>query len=187
MNISISYPIDMTRHILTQGFGENPQLYKQFIVKGIPLQGHNGLDYAQHSGNSDQVLAAAPGKVIKLTYELGGYGQYVVIQHEGFRTLYAHLSSFFAYVNFIVDTGDAIALTGTTGFSSGVHLHFGLYPDGEPALNGYGGAVNPMPYYGKGENFKPSGTLEYAINPTGNSIFIVRPNKWRKPAKARRK
>ena len=188
MNISIIHPVEMDKHFLTQGFAENRELYKQFIVKGFPLQGHNGHDFATPNGQRAEIYAAATGIISKISYEIGGFGQHIWIQHQGFRTLYAHLSHSVYPVRTEINQGTVIGHTGSTGFSTGVHLHFGLYPDGEPGINGFGGAVDPAPYYGNGAEFNSTGILEFTARPSGNLIAIfTKPSKWKTKAKARRK
>jgi murein DD-endopeptidase MepM/ murein hydrolase activator NlpD len=73
------------------------------------------------------VLASASGKVIvaKPSGYNGGYGKYVVVEHDnGTQTLYAHLSSVLVVVDDEVTKGEKIALSGNTGRSTGPHLHF---------------------------------------------------------------
>lgn len=206
MLISLSYPLDLSLHILTQGFGENPEIYKQFIVKGLPLQGHNGLDYApsplsiplldgeaspeERGGSgvgsgSHEVFSASPGTILKIAYESHGFGHHIWIRHENFRTLYAHLSRVLVGPAQPVNVGDVIGYTGSTGYSSAVHLHFGLYPDGEPVLNGYGGAVDPTPFFGSGAEFTSSGVLLIVRQPSTSIPYKVsylkpKPKKRRK-------
>jgi murein DD-endopeptidase MepM/ murein hydrolase activator NlpD len=124
----------------------------------------------------------------KVAYEEGGFGNYIKVQHEGFVTLYAHLYRIIVHTGSRVSFNQVLGFTGSTGFSTGIHLHFGLYPDGEPRLNGFGGAVNPSPYFGEGAAFNPTGTLEYNARPSGNLIAIyTKPSKWFTPAKARKR
>lgn len=81
----------------------------------------NGLDIAG-GGN---VYAAAAGTVETATYQSGGFGNYVVILHsDGTRTLYGHLSSYSVYTGQRVSQGQTIGVMGSTGNSSGTHLHF---------------------------------------------------------------
>jgi len=89
---------------------------------------HNGIDIPAPGGSN--ILAAADGKVITASYN-SGYGNYVVVYHgNGYSTLYAHSSKLLVSVGQKVSRGDVIALVGTTGSSTGNHLHFEVLIDG---------------------------------------------------------
>lgn len=91
------------------------------------LHGHNGVDLAAPSGN--RIYAAASGKVIIARYGYnGGFGNYVVINHpNGTQTLYAHASSLSVKEGQYVERGQVIATVGSTGRSTGPHLHFEVH------------------------------------------------------------
>lgn len=89
---------------------------------------HTGLDMAASGGSP--IKAVYSGKVIKSEYSQG-YGNYILISHgRGIETLYAHCSSLEAEVGDTVDSGDIIALVGSTGNSTGNHLHFEVRKNG---------------------------------------------------------
>jgi len=87
-------------------------------------------------------VAANSGTVIKAVTSYvpkKGYGKYVIIDHGGgYTTLYGHCSSLLVKVGQTVKRGQAIALVGSTGNSTGPHLHFGIYVNGKE--------VDPLPY-----------------------------------------
>ena len=84
---------------------------------------HYGIDLKLQIG--DTVRCAFPGKVRLTKYEGRGYGYYVVVRHpNGMETVYGHLSRFLVKPNQTVKAGEAIALGGNTGRSTGPHLHF---------------------------------------------------------------
>lgn len=84
---------------------------------------HKGLDIKVYIG--DTIRAAFDGKVRIVKYEPAGYGNYVVIRHpNGLETIYAHLSKHLVNENQIVRAGEPIGLGGSTGRSTGSHLHF---------------------------------------------------------------
>lgn len=84
---------------------------------------HKGIDIKLDIG--DPVYAAFDGVVRLQRYNGGGYGNYVVIRHEnGLETLYGHLSEAIVIRNQIVQAGDIIGFGGSTGRSTGPHLHF---------------------------------------------------------------
>ncbi len=93
---------------------------------GAPRGGgrtHDGLDFPVPYGT--RVGAAGRGTTIYADYNYGGYGNLVVIQHRlGFTTWYAHLSSITSWVGEQVVGGTRIGLVGSTGYSTGPHLHF---------------------------------------------------------------
>lgn len=94
-------------------------------VKTQGIHGYNAVDLAGSYGSS--IRAAAAGEVIvsKSTGWNGGYGQYIVVRHSnGVQTLYAHLSSNSVGVGEYVTQGQLIGGMGTTGKSTGTHLHF---------------------------------------------------------------
>lgn len=89
------------------------------------VHGYNAVDLGASVGTN--VLAAASGEVIvSRSYGYnGGYGQYIVIKHaNGTQTLYAHLSQNYVFVGAQVVQGQVIGAVGTTGRSTGPHLHF---------------------------------------------------------------
>ncbi len=94
-------------------------------VRTQGIHGHNGIDIAAPLGTP--IRAAAAGRVVisKSGGWNGGYGTYVVIQHSnGTQTLYGHMNSVSVSVGETVDKGETIGGMGTTGQSTGVHLHF---------------------------------------------------------------
>ncbi len=102
--------------------------YERPIIGGLKTQGihgHNGVDLASIYGTN--ILASADGQVIvaKSGGWNGGYGSYVVIKHDnGTQTLYAHLSSVIVSAGQVVSQGQIIGHMGSTGDSTGTHLHF---------------------------------------------------------------
>ena len=84
---------------------------------------HRGTDLKVQIG--DTIRAAFDGKVRIKSFERRGYGHYLVLRHpNGLETVYGHLSKFLVKENQIVHAGEAIALGGNTGRSTGSHLHF---------------------------------------------------------------
>src|SRR5699024_8334151 len=99
---------------------------------------HNGTDIA--AGQGTPVSAASSGVVAHAGW-MGGYGNTVMISHGSVTTLYAHLSSVSVSVGQTVSSGQGIGAVGSTGNSTGPHLHFEVHP------NGYGkGTANPRGY-----------------------------------------
>ena len=102
--------------------------YMRPLIGGIKSQGihgYNGIDIASAFGT--EILASASGKVIiaKGSGWNGGYGSYIVIKHDnGTQTLYAHLSGVKVSVGDEVSQGQVIGNMGSTGKSTGTHLHF---------------------------------------------------------------
>jgi murein DD-endopeptidase MepM/ murein hydrolase activator NlpD len=109
------------------------------VVSGFGWRGsrmHEGIDITASSGTP--IWAAAAGTVIWASWR-GGYGNCVVVDHgNGLATLYAHASSILVGVGQSVSQGETVALVGSTGNSSGPHLHF------EVRVNGT--AVDPLGY-----------------------------------------
>ena len=97
---------------------------------------HNGHDWAVNTGT--KVRAAAEG-VVELAYFSERYGYNILINHNnGFKTRYAHLSEVKVSKGEKVEQSQVIALSGSTGFSTGPHLHFEVVKDGK--------RVNPIEY-----------------------------------------
>lgn len=112
--------------------GANGPSYAGYYLKPIAdgrksqgLHGYNGVDLADSCGTP--VMASASGDVI-ISREVGwngGYGNYVVVSHSnGTQTLYSHLSSNIVSAGWHVVKGQVIGYVGSTGKSTGCHLHF---------------------------------------------------------------
>lgn len=96
---------------------------------------HNGIDM---SSSDRTILAADTGKVT-FAGTKNGYGKTVIIDHQnGYETLYAHLSKISVSVGDVVEKGEKIGVMGSTGRSTGVHLHFEVHEDGK--------VQNPLKY-----------------------------------------
>lgn len=90
---------------------------------------HAGYDIANRA--LPPILAADSGTVITSGWNSGGYGNYVIIDHgNGFRTLYAHLSKLYVVQGQTVARGNQIGQMGSTGRSTGPHLHFEVFKNG---------------------------------------------------------
>lgn len=108
---------------------------KHPILRKIKM--HTGIDISAKSGNA--IVAANSGTVIISGWQ-NGYGNTIVIDHGGgITTLYAHCSKLLAKKGKEVKAGDNIAKVGSTGLSTGPHLHFEVRKDGKPVnpLSGY--------------------------------------------------
>jgi len=102
------------------------QLTSSFGERVDPIDGsvrsHHGIDLGAASGTP--IKAAAPGRVV-FAGERGGYGNLVIVEHaDGVRTRYAHCRQIDVAVGQEVDAGAVIAQVGSTGRSTGPHLHF---------------------------------------------------------------
>lgn len=107
-------------------------------VTGEIGRGHGGTDIGASYGSA--IYAADGGTVIKSGYEEGGYGNYIMIDHGNeMQTLYAHMSAKSVSVGDKVSQGQTIGLVGSTGRSTGPHLHYELYVNGS--------RVDPQSYY----------------------------------------
>jgi len=134
---------DFKGRSLTSVFLKVPLRYKRISSKFTqkrwhPIlkryRAHLGIDYAAPSGR--KIFATADGKIIHKGRK-GGYGKTIMIRHKGgYKSLYAHMSRYAKVkVGQWVKQGKHIGYVGTTGRSTGPHLHFGLYKNGK--------AVNP--------------------------------------------
>ena len=124
------------RHPMTQPFGST-----RFARIAYRTRFHNGIDYGMPVGTP--ILAAASGRVFAVgnngRYQ---YGRYIVIKHtDNFFTLYGHLSRESVIVGQLVNQGDIIGHSGNTGFSTGPHLHLGVYQTMEIRRFGRAGAT----------------------------------------------
>ena len=92
---------------------------------------HYGLDIKVYTG--DTIYAAFDGKVRIVSYDRGGYGYYIVMRHpNGLETVYGHLSKQLVSEDDVIRSGEPIGLGGSTGRSTGAHLHFETRFLGEP-------------------------------------------------------
>ena len=97
---------------------------------------HPGFDLAATTGSP--VTAAAGGTVVQAG-PAGTYGNLVTVRHEnGFETRYAHLSAVDVHVGDVVEAGTDLGKVGSTGYSTGPHLHFEVRHDGKP--------IDPAPF-----------------------------------------
>ncbi|PLT29527.1 peptidoglycan DD-metalloendopeptidase family protein [Peribacillus deserti] len=90
---------------------------------------HKGIDIA---GPSDPTIKASDNGVVIFAGMSNGYGNKVIIDHKnGYQTLYGHLNSISVHEGDIVSAGSKIGIMGSTGDSTGVHLHFEVYKNGK--------------------------------------------------------
>ena len=118
-------------YTITSGFGNrvHPVLgYERF---------HEGVDMSTYTNSP--IYAARSGKVTVASYQDGGAGYYVNINHgDGFSSIYMHMTRYIVSKGQYVEQGQVIGYVGSTGLSTGPHLHFGISQNGT--------YVNPMKY-----------------------------------------
>ena len=138
---------------ITQHFGNKSSMY---------LTSHKGTDFRVHNDLKKDMIAAQNGTVIEAVtngeewfvwnggwkrtshYKKGSpFGNYVVIDHGGYFTLYGHLENVYVENGQQVKAGAVIGKGGNTGYSQGAHLHFELRDKKNSSLN----AINSEPYF----------------------------------------
>lgn len=128
---SMVWPLPSSHTIVSPfGMRYHPILHKRKM--------HTGIDIDGDTGNS--IVAANSGTVIVSRYDSGGYGNMIVIDHGGgITTLYGHCSKRLVSVGDHVRAGEVIAKVGSTGLSTGPHLHFEVRVNGvvKNPLKGY--------------------------------------------------
>jgi murein DD-endopeptidase MepM/ murein hydrolase activator NlpD len=134
VGLPVRFPVPR-RSEITSGFGARADPFFHQLAL------HSGVDFRGRPG--ELVRATAAGRVTTASYH-GGYGLMVEIDHgKGFVTRYGHLSAIEANTGDIVQPGEVIGRIGTTGRSTGPHLHYEVRVAGE--------ATNPMRYLRAGE------------------------------------
>jgi murein DD-endopeptidase MepM/ murein hydrolase activator NlpD len=107
--------------VVSQAFGPSDLWFEPPLGKYKHF--HYGVDLAAPEGTP--VVAAADGMVLAVGHTAGGYGNYVILAHGGsVETLYGHLQKSTVVAGQFVRTGSLIGYEGSTGFSTGPHLHF---------------------------------------------------------------
>jgi murein DD-endopeptidase MepM/ murein hydrolase activator NlpD len=131
-----------TEHcVITQAFGSNPKFYADY---GLP--GHEGIDLRAPAGSA--IYSVAPGTVRAVHANLSHpYGLHVRIDHaDGYQTIYAHLTRSMVAAGDTVLGGQQIGVAGSTGNSTGAHLHLTL-KQADSQTPGYPpGVIDPWPY-----------------------------------------
>ena len=131
-------------HPVSLGFGEqlrDPVLVQKYSDFG--LIGHDGIDFDMPEGIP--VLAVDDGEVVRVDAN-GDYGATVVIEHSWGKSYYGHLSRITTDEGKKIEKGHPLGMSGSTGISTGPHLHFGIKPNDNDPNNGYYGKINPLPY-----------------------------------------
>lgn len=126
-----SWVTPVSGYTLTSPFG-----MRKHPVLGVNRM-HNGIDMACAKGTP--IYATRAGKVTTASYQAGGAGYYVSINHgDGFASIYMHMTHYVVSAGQSVSAGQVIGYVGSTGISTGPHLHFGI---------SYAGTyVNPLAY-----------------------------------------
>ncbi|MCL2399330.1 MAG: peptidoglycan DD-metalloendopeptidase family protein [Defluviitaleaceae bacterium] len=118
---------------MSSGFG-----WRRNPMGGSGSEMHNGVDISAPSGTP--IRATGGGQVVFAGWDSGGYGNKVIIDHGmGIRTLYAHNSSNLVRQGQLVSRGETIARVGSTGRSTGPHVHYEVIVNGAP--------VNPTNFF----------------------------------------
>jgi murein DD-endopeptidase MepM/ murein hydrolase activator NlpD len=128
----VTWPV---KGVITLEFGQSDWPYQIF---------HTGIDIANpHGLQGDPITPLMKGKVIYAGEIFWGYGKHIIIDHgNNITSIYGHLSKIFVYPGQEVKPGDIIALEGSSGWSTGPHLHF--------QINVFGLPVNPRIFLGNG-------------------------------------
>ena len=126
-------------YTITDKFG-----YRTHPITGV-YKMHTGVDIAGSGIRGKAILAANSGKVLKAGYNTA-YGNYVVMDHGGgYSTLYGHADSLNVKVGQSVSRGDTIGYVGSTGYSTGPHLHFEIIQNGT--------YLNPLSFFNYNFNY----------------------------------
>nr|WP_303705894.1 peptidoglycan DD-metalloendopeptidase family protein [Brevundimonas naejangsanensis] len=123
----------VTRKIVFEAPVKGYRINSSFGLRKLAIEAkaraHKGVDIAAPTGTG--VFATTEGKVLRAGYQAGGYGNFIEVQHpNGMTSLYGHLSRIDVHSGKAVEAGERIGLVGSTGYSTGPHLHFEVRRNG---------------------------------------------------------
>jgi len=171
----------LTPKNITSSFGKR-------TLEGVEKE-HGGVDIKGKMG--DTVVSSQDGKVSVVGFEAGGYGNYVEVDHgNGLKTRYAHLSKTDVNVGDMLSAGEKLGEVGSTGHSTGPHLHYELLQNGKKVDVTQSESFNLNPVvedyqlasadksYGETQNMKKMNKMSGAFTGTtiiDNTTNIIRP------------
>lgn len=145
----MTWPVSNSQHTVNHPFGEP----RDYDGDGVYDDRHEGLDIYARTG--DTILPALPGTVVHASDKRrsdgqpSAYGWHVIVSHEGdyYETWYCHLESLSVGVGDTVGVGSSLGPAGTSGNSTGIHLHFNVRKRGYISGPGYvlPDVVDPLP------------------------------------------
>lgn len=172
---TLVHPVaDPRFRIITQEFGARPEVYSQFKIDGVPLRGHEGIDFGTPIGT--QIRAVDRGTVTEVADQGNiGYGRYIKVVHAWGETVYAHLEEQWVKVGDRVEQAQLIGKAGFTGNvepkgPAGAHLHFGLRVRPFNRQDGWGGYTNPKPYLPASDSVP---TPTPVPSPDRNKVLVI--------------
>jgi len=126
-------PGPLMRKIVFEAPVKGRPITSRFGVRKLAIEAkaraHKGVDIAAPTGTG--VFTTAEGRVVRAGYQAGGYGNFIEVKHpNGLSSVYAHLSRIDVHTGKKVAAGERIGLVGSTGYSTGPHLHFEVRRNG---------------------------------------------------------
>lgn len=136
-------PVEGAGRIL-QRWGEHSDHYRAYTYNGVPLKGHNGIDFAAAAGA--WVLAADAGRVIEISVEPSGFGQYIKLEHSWGESFYAQITGVEVDSGQTVQRGQRLAHVEPSRRRFPSHVHFAIRITPFNRLDGWGGFSDPMAF-----------------------------------------
>lgn len=121
-----AWPVPYSNSYISSPYG-----YRNDPISGV-YKFHSGIDITMASAHGKKLVATKGGTVIRAVHSNSGYGNYVMIDHGGgYSSLYGHCSALAVSVGQKVSQGQVIAYIGSSGYSTGPHVHFEIRYNGE--------------------------------------------------------
>jgi hypothetical protein len=162
---------------VTQLMADRPEVYKQFSYEGVPLRGHNGIDFGTPNGT--KLLATDDGEVVQVGYEAKGFGNFAKLSHAWGESVYAHMERVSVKEGDKVKRGDVLGLADNTGNSSGPHLHFGVRIFPNKRGDGWGGYHDPIPFMNPADVIIPDNIRAVGAEPQAPGMAPDEPGRER--------
>lgn len=121
-----AWPVPYSNSYITSPYG-----YRNDPISGV-YKFHSGIDISMAGAYGKKLVATKAGTVVRAVHSGSGYGNYIIIDHGGgFSSLYAHCSSLAVKVGDKVSQSQVVAYIGSSGYSTGPHVHFEIRYNGE--------------------------------------------------------
>jgi murein DD-endopeptidase MepM/ murein hydrolase activator NlpD len=141
--IAVGVPFHGNQRV-SQLWGDNPDFYRQFPYDGVPLRGHNGIDFAMPIGTP--LVTVDSGRVLTVGASTGGFGNWVMVDHRWGQSVYAHMHRVTVHEGQTLERGNVLGESGNSGTSTGPHLHFSIRINPYFRADGWGGYCDPLPF-----------------------------------------